>query len=283
MKTRILFLLTTLFISMSLFGAPPPEDEVIILAGSTYNNNITTNTADITVLDGAHVKGHLETVSGDIYLENGSRVKSITTQSGDVFGEQGVTVDQNIETVSGSVTIKINSTINGEVETESGDIRITGSYLKKNIKTRHGDIVLKDNTYVKKDIVILDRGQGSDLSPLDIYLGTGVTVHGDVEAEDEDDLVVLEMFGGEVDGDIDEIEVIGDSDDDEDDDEDDGDDEDEDDGECGGREEWSKSVNYQSNDEVHKDGTAYQAKKNSKGKDPTKSKNSKYWKSMGDC
>ena len=59
-------------------------------------------------------------------------------------------------------------------------------------------------------------------------------------------------------------------------------DEDEDD-ECGGRPEWDNSVRYEKNDEVHKDGTAYKSKKASKKKDPTKSKNSKYWIDLGDC
>ena len=91
-------------------------------------------------------------------------------------------------------------------------------------------------------------------------------------------MVVLEIFGAEVNGDVDNIEVFdGDGDDDEDDD-----DEEEDD-ECGGRSEWSKSVQYQTNDEVHMDGNAFRAKKASKKKDPTSSKNSKYWTDLGDC
>ncbi|NQT62745.1 MAG: DUF4097 family beta strand repeat protein [Candidatus Marinimicrobia bacterium] len=267
-----------------LMGTPPPDAEVNIDPGATYNHDITTDTGDIIVHSGARVKGVIQSTYGDIYLENDARVKKIISINGDVFLEVGSTVDQTITITYGSLRVKDNSTLNGDVITESGDIRISGSYLKKSIKTRHGDIILKNNTYVKKDIVILDRGQSPDLEPLDIYLGMGVQINGNVSAEDEDDMVVLEMFGGEVNGDVDDVEVVdSDGDDEEEDDDDEDDDEDEEDEECGGRSEWSKSVQYQTNDEVHKDGTAYKAKKNSKKKDPTSSKNSKYWIDLGDC
>ena len=278
MKLKYLNMVIIVLSFSILMGAPPPDDEFVVEPDDTYNGDITTDTGDIIVHAGARVKGVVESTSGDIYIEEGARVKGIISLNGDVFLEAGVTVDQSISVTFGSLRVKDNSTLNGDVETESGDIRISGTYLKKSITTRHGNIILKNNTYVKEDIVILDRGQGSNLEPLDIYLGTGVYIKGDISADDEDDMVVLEIFGAEVNGDVDNIEVFdGDGDDDEDDD-----DEEEDD-ECGGRSEWSKSVQYQTNDEVHKDGTAYRAKKASKKKDPTSSKNSKYWTDLGDC
>ncbi len=274
-----------LVLSFSILMGAPPDDEFVVEPDDTYNGDITTDTGDIIVHAGARVKGVVESTSGDIYIEEGARVKKIISLNGDVFLETGVTVDQSITVTYGSLRVKANSTLNGDIVTESGDIRINGSYLKKGITTRHGDIILKNNTYVKKDIEILDRGQSPNLEPLDIYLGVGVQINGDVSAADEDDRVVLEIFGGEVNGDVDDVQVVdGDGDDDEDEDEDDEDEEDEEeDDECGGRSEWSKSVQYQTNDEVHKDGTAYKAKKASKKKDPTSSKNSRYWTDLGDC
>ncbi|MBL7026242.1 MAG: DUF4097 family beta strand repeat protein [Candidatus Marinimicrobia bacterium] len=276
MKLKYMTLVIMALSIAILMGAPPPDAEVYVEAGSTYNHDITTDTGDIIVHSGARVKGVVQSTYGDIYLENDARVQKIISINGDVFLEAGSTVDQSITITYGSLRVKDNSTLNGNVITESGDIRISGSYLKKSIKTRHGDIILKNNTYVKKDIVILDRGQSPDLETLDIYLGTGVQINGDVSADDEDDMVVLEIFGGEVNGDVEDVEVVSGDGDDDDEDEDDDDD-------CGGRSEWSKSVQYHTNDEVQKDGTAYKAKKNSKKKDPTSSKNSKYWIDLGDC
>lgn len=279
MKLKYLNMVIVILSISMLMGAPPPDDEVNIDADVTYNGNITTDTGDIILHAGSRVKGTIQSTSGDIYLEAGARAKKIISVNGDVFLETGSKVDQSITVTYGSLRVKDNSTLNGDVITESGDIRISGSYLKKSIKTRHGDIILKNNTYVKKDIIILDRGQGSNLESLDIYLGVGVHVEGDVSADDEDDNVTLEIFGGEVSGDIEDIEVVDGDGDDEDDDEDDDEEEDE----CGGRSEWSKDITYQVNDEVHKDGTAYKSKKRSKKKDPTSSKNSKYWIDLGDC
>ena len=265
MKLRYLYMVMMVLSISILMGAPPPDDEVNIDADVTYNGDITTDTGDIILHPGSRVKGTIQSTSGDIYLEEGARAKKIISVNGDVFLETGATVDQSITVTYGSLRVKENSTLNGDVITESGDIRISGSYLKKSIITRHGDIILKNNTYIKEDIEVLDRGQGSSLEPLDIYIGTGVHIEGDVTSEDEDDLVVLEIFGGEVNGNIEDVEVV------------------EDDDGCAGLEEWSKDVQYQTDDEVQKKGTAYKAKKSSKKKDPTKSKNSKYWDEIGDC
>ena len=284
MKLKYLWVVTLFMFITTLTGTPPPDAEVTVAPGSTYNHDITTDTGDIIVYSDARVKGTLESYSGDIYVEDGGRVAKIISVNGDVFLGEGVTVDNKITITNGSLRVKANSTLNGDVTTEYGDIRINGSYLKKSIKTRHGDIILKENTYVKKDIVILDRGQGNNLEPLEIYLGTGVYIDGNVSASDTDDLVELLIYGAEVDGQISEVNIInGDDEDDEDDDEDVNDDEDNEEDECGGRPAWSESVQYHTNDEVHMDGTAYEAKKDSKKKDPTNSKNSKYWIDLGDC
>ncbi len=273
---------TVLFVSI-LMAAPPPDGEVTVEAGTTYNGNISTDTGDITVFAGARVKGTVESNSGDIIIEDDARVKKIIALNGDVFIEEGVTVDQSITLTNGDLRVKANSTLNGDVINSSGDIRIYDSYLKKSIKNRHGDVILKGNTYVKKDIIILDRGNTSGLQALEIYLGTGVEVNGDVTADNSSDLVELEVFGADINGDIDNITVLGEGDEDDEDGGDEEDEEDEEDVYCGGRTEWSKNTQYYTNDEVYREGKAYRAKKNSKKKDPKKSKNAKYWTNLGDC
>ena len=261
----IVFLVTT-----TLMGTPPPEADFTVNPGSTYNGNIITDTGDILVFRGARVKGKVQSTSGDIYIENDARVKKIIALNGDVFLDEGVTVDQSIRLTNGSLRVKANSTIKGNVITEFGDIRISGSTLKKNIRTRHGDIILKDNTYVKKDIIILDRGNTNNLEPLEIYLGMGVEVNGDVQADDEDDLVELEMFNADVNGDIDNVSM---NDDDEEEDEDD----------CGGRPTWTASTTYVRNDQVAHEGEAYRARKRTTGYAPTDPGRKNPWRSLGPC
>ena len=253
----------------ALMGTPLPDAEVFIEAGTTYNGNITTLTGDITVNSGARVNGILTSTSGDIYIEDGARVKKIIAVNGDVFLDVGVTVDQSLTVTYGSLRAKSNCTLNGDVLTESGDIRISGSYLKKSIKTRHGDIILKDNTYVKKDIIILDRGNSNDLEPLEIYLGAGVEINGDVEAEDDDQLVELVLFDAEVNGNIENITVAEDEEDDNDD--------------CGDRPTWTSSEKYKKNDQVQHEGEVYKAKKNTKNYNPTKSGKKNPWNHLGSC
>ena len=280
MKTYFLPFIIFVGVSISLLAAPP-EQEVEIAAGTTYNGSISTTASDIIVLEGARVKGDIQTSTGDVYVEANARVKSVTSIHGDVFLDVGVTVDKKIVMTNGSLTIKENSALNDDVINENGDIRISGSTLKKDVINRHGGIILKNNTYVKGNVEILDRGQSPNLDPIEIYLGVGVYIKGDVKADDEDDLVELSIYQAEVKGDIENIE---DPDDDDEDDEDDEDDDDEDEGdECGGRPAWSESQQYQSGDEVHLDGDIYEAKKNSQGKEPTESRNRRYWKDVGDC
>ena len=267
-KVFILFLAMLVCMVSQAIG-----DDVTVASGTTYNGNITTDTGDITVFPGARVKGNVASTSGDIYIEDGARVKKIISLNGDVFLKTNVTVDQTITLTYGSLFVDDNCVLKGDVENEYGDIRISGSQLNKKIITRHGDVILQNNTYVKKDIEILDRGNTSGLQPLDIYLGTGVVVDGDIEADDEDDLVELTMFGGEVDGDIDNVTVTGD-DQDEEEEEDDEDD-------CGGRPLWSSSVNYNKNDQVQYEGGVYKAKKKSKNKNPASKKS--HWTYLGSC
>ena len=387
MKLNYLFFVSLILSISILSAAPPPEEDFTVAAGTTYSGNISTDTGDIIVYSGARVTGQVKSNAGDIFIEEGARVKKIISLNGDVFLDKGVTVDQSITMTYGSLYVKANSTLKGDVLTESGDINISGSYLSKSIKTRHGDIMLRDNTYVKKNIIVLDRGNTNNLESLEIYLGTGVEVNGDVEADDDDDLVLLAIFEAEVNGDIDNVTIIGEEPPD-----DcggvaawvssqvyteghtvshashiwlagwwtqnqepgttgqngvwqdqgpcsgvnecggrpiwtssaifDTDDEAQHDGlayrakwwtrgddpstsgqygpweylepcdgaggnveedECGGLPAWSSSVQYKKNDEVHRNGTAYRAKKNSSGKDPSSSSNKKYWKDIGDC
>jgi len=274
MKLNYLFFVSLfLFISI-LSAAPPPEEDFTVAAGTSYSGNISTDTGDIIVYTGARVTGQVKSNSGDIFIEEDARVKKIISLNGDVFLDEGVTVDQSITLTYGSLYVKANSTLKGDIITESGDISISGSYLSKSIKTRHGDIMLRDNTYVKKDIVILDRGNTTNLEPLEIYLGAGVEINGDVEADDDDDLVELVMFGGDVNGDIDNITINEDEEEDEEEEEED---------DCGGRPEWDSSVSYSKNDIVHYEGEIYKAKKSSTGYDPTASGKKNPWQSQGSC
>ncbi len=265
MKKLTLIICILVFMSIALLGTPLPDDEVTVAAGSSYNGNIVTTTADIIVFEGARVNGKVSTGSGDIYIESNARVKKVKSTSGDISIDEGVTVDQTIENTDGSIRIKKNSIIKGDITTETGDIRVDGSTIKKSIKTRHGDVILKVGTYVKKNIQIFDRGHGENLETLDIYLGKDVRVGGNVTASNDNDQVELQLFGGEVDGDIRRINVI----------------EDEDDDDCGGREEWQRLESYTAGDEVSYKERAYRAKRNTRGTIPAFSR--WQWKDLGSC
>jgi cytoskeletal protein CcmA (bactofilin family) len=278
MKFRKFTLIVCLTWGLGLNGGPPPND-IIIEAGSTYNNDITTTTSDIIVLNGAEVKGDLETTYGDVYLEESARADKITTINGNVYLDKNSQVDKTINTQNGTIRVRESATVKGNITTEWGDIRGDGAIFNKNISTRHGHISLKAGSYVKGNVSILNRGHGNDLPVVEIYLGEDVYVKGKVTASHVGDNVDLYMWNAEVDGQINKVNVVDGEDEEEEDEEDD----EGEDNECGGRPEWSKDVQYQTNDEVHKDGTAYRAKKNSKKKDPTNSKNNKYWIDLGDC
>jgi len=277
MRIKIFGFIMLLIAGPGLIGAPPPEN-ITVAAGTTYNHDISTTINDIIVLQGAEVEGDLETTTGDIYLEENARVDKITTISGNIYLDTDSQVDKTIDTESGTLRAREGSTIKGNVTTETGDVRADGATFEKDISTRHGHISLKAGTLVEGDISILNRGHDSSLPVVEIYLGQGVIVQGKVTASHVDDNVDLDMYEAEVNGQIDKVNMVGDDNqsDEDDDEEDQG-------GDCGGRSEWSSSQQYYSNDEVHKDGNAYQAKKKSKGKDPTSSKNSKYWTYLGEC
>ncbi len=277
MKIKFLTLVI-LVLSIAVLMATPPNNDFIVAAGTTYDGDIETTNQDVIILSGATVDGDIETTSGDVYLEENAKVEEkITTLSGNVYLDVGSQVDKTIDTQSGTIRVRQNATVKGNITTESGDIKGEGAIFDKNISTRHGHISLKVGSHVNGNVSILNRGHGNDLPVVEIYLGEDVYIDGKVIASHVGDNVDLYMWGAEVNGEIDKVNVVGGEDEeDEDDDEDQG-------GECGGRPEWSNSVQYQTNDEVHKDGNAYQAKKASKKKDPTKSKNSKYWRDLGDC
>jgi hypothetical protein len=277
MEKKFLALLIVVM-SISILTGAPPNNDFIVAAGTTYNGDIQTTDQDVIILIGATVDGDVETTSGDIYLEENARVEEkVSTSSGNVYLDVGSRVDKTIDTQSGTIRVRQNATVNGNVTTEYGDIKGEGAIFNKNVKTRHGHISLKAGTYVDGDVSILDRGHGSGLPLVEIYLGEGVYIDGKVTASHVGDNVDLSMWQAEVNGQIDKVNVVGG---------DDGEDEEDEEGQggdCGGRPEWSNSVQYHTNDEVHKDGNAYQAKKASKKKDPTIAKNSKYWTNLGGC
>ncbi|MCF7826916.1 MAG: DUF4097 domain-containing protein [Candidatus Marinimicrobia bacterium] len=279
MRIKIFGFILLLIAGPGLMGAPPPEN-ITVAAGTTYENDISTTINDIIIMNGAEVKGDLETTTGDIYLEANARVDKITTVSGNIYLDTGSQVDKTIDTESGTLRAREGSTIKGDVTTETGDVRADGATFEKDIRSRHGHISLKAGTHVDGDISILNRGHDANLPVVEIYLGEGVYVGGKVTASHVDDHVDLNMYEAQVDGQIDKVTMIGDDQDNEDDEDGDGE---EQDGECGGRSAWSKSIQYHANDEVYKDGNAYKAKKTSTKKDPTSSKNSKYWTDLGDC
>jgi hypothetical protein len=110
--------------------------------------------------------------------------------------------------------------------------------LKKTLKTRHGSIILKDGTYVKGNITILNRGHGQDLETLDIYVGQNVLVKGNVTAANANDHVELQIYGGEIRGNVRRVTTVenpgggGGSD------------------ECAGVAAWQATVIYLGGDEV---------------------------------
>jgi len=272
MRVKTFSLILVMAIGLTLIGAPPPED-ITVAAGTTYNNDITASSSDIIILNGAEVKGDLETTTGDIYLEENARADKITTVSGNIYLDKGSQADKDIDTESGTVRVREGARLKGNVTTETGDIRSNGATFDKDIRTRHGYISLKAGTYVDGDVSILNRGHGSNLSVVEIYLGEGVYVNGKVTASHVDDNVNLDMYKAEVDGKIDKVTMVGDDDDDEDEVDDD----------CGGRPEWNSSVSYNKNDEVRYEGNAYKASKKAKGYEPSSSNRKNLWQYLGSC
>ncbi|MEA3286748.1 MAG: DUF4097 family beta strand repeat-containing protein [Candidatus Marinimicrobia bacterium] len=267
MKNLTYALLVIFILGSPSFGAPDQED-IVIATGTTHNGNVITSNVDITVMDGARVNGEVRTTSGDIYIETNARVRKIKSTSGDIFIDEGVTVDQTIKNTDGSIRIKQNSTIKGNITTETGDIRVDGSMLKKSIKTRHGDIILKQGTYVKNDIRILNRGQGAGLEILDIYLGQEVYVKGNASAHHSNDQVQIQLFGGEVRGNIRRITIIDNPGNEE---------------ECGGIAAWNSSTAYTEGDIVSYDDHRWLAAWYTQNQQPGTTGNNGSWQDLGEC
>jgi len=208
MTAKMLKLTITVLFSLTLLRAQLPG-EIIVASGTTHNNDISAYNMDVVVYPGARVKGDVETTTGDIHLAENARVKRIYTVSGNVFLEKGSKVDQTITTESGTIRIRENATASGNVITETGDIRGTGAMFKKDVRNRHGNITLKTGSYVKGNVEFLNRGHGDDLHPVEIYLGQNVYIKGKVSAQHTGDNVDLVLNGAVVNGQIKKVNVIG--------------------------------------------------------------------------
>lgn len=271
-QKRIALILLLLSFAMAF----SQEQEVVVAAGQVHSGNINTIDADITVLPGARVTGRVRSTNGDIYVEENARVQKIINTNGDIFLDSGVRVDQKVQNTYGDIRVKDTGTLYGNVLNEYGDIRINGSYLNQHVKNRHGEIILTGNTHVRRNVVILNRhGNTESVNPIRIYLGDGVVIDGNVTAQRDADMVELEMYNSDVNGNIAHVEVIdgggGDDDDDEEPDE------------CSGIASWQTGTVYNEGDIVSYDNHRWMASWWTQNQAPGTTGNNGVWQDMGAC
>jgi DUF4097 and DUF4098 domain-containing protein YvlB len=180
---------------MVVVAAWAGSDESIRVAdGEIREESISSLNGTIDVGDGATVRD-CRSVNGSITLGEDARAGDLSAVNGAVEIGSGSEVD-TVSAVNGEISLDRASA--SEVSTVNGSIELVGSEVTGDVKTVNGDIELSLATKVRGDIVIGNRGQGSDHrgAPLRIRVVDGSVVEGDVIVEDPGIKVELILSGG---------------------------------------------------------------------------------------
>ena len=149
----------------------------------------------VSVPSGAHSAQEWKTINGEVQIGGGSSTKGAKTINGAINVAPGCTIERDLASVNGDVTVARNSRIYGCVRTVNGRINLHLARVDQDISTYNGEIRLA-GVKVGGDIVIKKpdyRGDGTQGTPVEIYLSDGTEVQGRIHIEEEDRKVVVHM------------------------------------------------------------------------------------------
>ena len=207
-------------LAVDSYGQRPEPQLTVLAEDSLHRGNLYVLTGEVQLESGARVMGKIETVEGDIYLEDNSeageirslngeitigancRVGPLYTEEGGVEIGPGSRINGDIQSPKGDVYIEGDVTVFGDLKTELGDVEIEGATVRGDLITRHGDLSITEGATVKGSILIKPRsselrGRGNEL---EIYIGPGAMVTGDIRVSSLKDSVYVVIEGGQVQG-----------------------------------------------------------------------------------
>jgi hypothetical protein len=173
--------------------------------GTTRSSGIRTVNGSVRVGSDCKIGGECRTVNGRVELGDRSSSGSLHTVNGRVEVGARCEVDGDVTTVNGSVTCGPETQVEADVTTVNGTIRLSGTRVGRNVELVNGDVLLEDGAVVAGDIVISGSGNESDV---EIRIGPGSVVEGDVRARASREVRVILVGDGEVRGEIRGAEVI---------------------------------------------------------------------------
>ncbi len=205
----------------SVFGAS--VNKSITISDGTETDGQSTVNGSISVGRAATINGSLDTVNGQITLDDDASARDVETVNGSIRLGSGVTVD-DIDTVNGSIRVGDNgrisgsiTTVNGKIMTGNGthiegnvsnvngEIEIDGTAIDGKLSTVNGDVSLSGNTVLQGDLTIEKPGGWNwrkSRKPR-VVIGPGVTIAGRIYLEREVELFISESaevggVGGEM-------------------------------------------------------------------------------------
>lgn len=201
------------FASLGLAGvACGSVNKSITIGPGTETGGQSTVNGGISVGRSAIVNGSLETVNGQITLDDQARARDVETVNGSIRLGEGVTAD-DLETVNGSIRVgaggmiegsvsavngKINSQrgtrVAGDISNVNGEIEIRGTEIGGDLTTTNGDILLTDNSVLQGNLTI-DEPSGWNWSGRKsrkprVIIGPGTQILGEVRLEREVELYI---------------------------------------------------------------------------------------------
>lgn len=177
--------------------------------GETKKGSLSTINGSVTVGKGCVVDGSCRSVNGNVAIGDGSRVRRLSTVNGAIECGRDVTIDTSIETVNGSVSLEAGSRVDGGIETINGGIELVHASVAHDIRTVNGWVRLAENSVVGGDLIVVRKRGTNRRRPLDIELGGGSVIEGDIIVEDPSiEVRVLLSGGSEVRGRVENAEVI---------------------------------------------------------------------------
>lgn len=206
MKKTIFIL--TFALSVSGFSKVTVNKSIRVDAGDRQAGGCTTVNGSIVIEEEAHVGGRCKTVNGSIKLKSGCVVDGLATVNGSIRVDEDCELRDDVESVNGSIRCVEGVIVDGSVRSVNGAIHLKGVTVKKDITNHNGDITLEKESVVYDDIIIKDtKGNNRRDKPLEIVIDNSV-VRGDiVNRNDEVEVVVYLLNGGDVRGRIENASV----------------------------------------------------------------------------
>ena len=197
-------------LTLALVGMGSDWDSSVRIAdGETHDARISSLNGPIRIGDSAKT-GDCKSVNGSIMVGMNSQVGDISAVNGTVEIGAGSVVDGSVSTVNGRIALE--DDVRAEaVSSVNGKITLMGAEITGDLSTLNGDVRLDDGASVGGDVIVEDRGRGSDRRrrPLRIELSGDSVIHGNVIVEDDNTEVELILSGNSrVEGKVEGAEII---------------------------------------------------------------------------